>query len=108
MSETQPDRVRKTYTDGYTRGDAERAIGAALAAFSERAPSPDQLEHLDDAINALLARNHGIAFVLAMGAVLHRRRGTAAPTGDSLDRLRRSFDAAKIWLDSQAQECSAG
>ena len=104
MSETQPDRARKTYTDAYTRRDAERAIQAALAAFDERTPSQDQVEHLDDAINALLACNHGIAFVLAMGAVLHGRREPAALTGDSLDRLKCSFDAAKSWLDSQPRE----
>jgi hypothetical protein len=104
MSEFDTGGERKIYTDAYTRRDAERAIQAALAAFSEQPPGPDQVEHLDDAIAALLTRNHGIAFVLAMGAVLHGRREAGFPGGESLERLKRSFDSAKRWLDTQTPD----
>jgi hypothetical protein len=103
MNDLPPAKARKTYTDGYVRSDAERAIRTALLAFAERRPTRFQVEHLDDAINALIERNHGIAFVLAMGAVVHAHRGSEPADGDSLERLARAFEAAQSWLDSQSE-----
>lgn len=104
MTNLPPAKARKSYTDAYTRSDAERAIRMALLAFEESLPTKFQVEHLDDAIHALLERNHGIAFVLAMGAVVHAQPGPEPAEHGSLDRLRRSFDAARSRLDSQPRE----
>ena len=84
----------------YTQDDAERAIQTALAAFRVRPPNPAQLVQVGDAIDAFVAKDYGIAFVLALGAVLD----TPSQQMHSADvarceRLQHSFESARSVLN---------